>query len=79
MFRGGEEFLCVCPLLAQNTQPDVRLCPLCCRSLLRLLSHAAQVAGQLLTYTGSYMLQLLGDTEEQPPRRSHSRRGFMCG
>uniref|UniRef100_A0A452R2K4 Lipid transferase CIDEA n=1 Tax=Ursus americanus TaxID=9643 RepID=A0A452R2K4_URSAM len=49
------------------------------RSLLRLLSHAAQVTGQLLMYAGSYMLQLLGDTEEQPPRRSHSRRGFMCG
>uniref|UniRef100_A0A452R2U2 Lipid transferase CIDEA n=1 Tax=Ursus americanus TaxID=9643 RepID=A0A452R2U2_URSAM len=50
-----------------------------CTSLLRLLSHAAQVTGQLLMYAGSYMLQLLGDTEEQPPRRSHSRRGFMCG
>ncbi|XP_026342117.1 cell death activator CIDE-A isoform X1 [Ursus maritimus] len=49
------------------------------RSLLRLLSHAAQVTGQLLMYAGSYMLQLLGDTEEHPPRRSHSRRGFMCG
>ncbi|XP_004409497.1 PREDICTED: cell death activator CIDE-A [Odobenus rosmarus divergens] len=49
------------------------------RSLLRFLSHAAQVTGQLLIYTGSYMLQLLGDTEEQAPRRSPSRRGVMCG
>ncbi|XP_045881390.1 cell death activator CIDE-A isoform X1 [Meles meles] len=49
------------------------------RSLLRLVSHAAQVTGQLLIYTGSYMLQLLGDTEGPAPRRSHSRRGFMCG
>ncbi|XP_027432169.1 cell death activator CIDE-A isoform X1 [Zalophus californianus] len=48
------------------------------RSLLRFLSHAAQVTGQLLIYTGSYMLQLLGDTEEQAPRRSHSRRGVTC-
>ncbi|XP_032731676.1 cell death activator CIDE-A [Lontra canadensis] len=49
------------------------------RSLLRLMSHAAQVTGQLLIYTGSYMLQLLGDTEGPDPRRSHSRRGFTCG
>uniref|UniRef100_A0A8C7ALG7 Lipid transferase CIDEA n=1 Tax=Neovison vison TaxID=452646 RepID=A0A8C7ALG7_NEOVI len=49
------------------------------RSLLRLVSHAAQVTGQLLIYTGSYMLQLLGDTEGPAPRRSHSRRGFTCG
>ncbi|XP_025720973.1 lipid transferase CIDEA isoform X1 [Callorhinus ursinus] len=48
------------------------------RSLLRFLSHAAQVTGQLLIYTGSYMLQLLGDTEEQAPRRSPSRRGVTC-
>ncbi|CAD7675062.1 unnamed protein product [Nyctereutes procyonoides] len=34
------------------------------RSLLRLLSHAAQVTGQLLIYTSSYMLRVLGDTEE---------------
>ncbi|XP_044099577.1 cell death activator CIDE-A [Neovison vison] len=49
------------------------------RSLLRLVSHAAQVTGQLLIYTGSYMLQLLGDTEGPAPHRSHSRRGFTCG
>ncbi|XP_035578090.1 cell death activator CIDE-A-like [Zalophus californianus] len=49
------------------------------RSLLWFLSHAAQVTGQLLIYTGSYMLQLLGDTEEQAPRRSPSRRGVTCG
>ncbi|XP_032166978.1 cell death activator CIDE-A [Mustela erminea] len=49
------------------------------RSLLRLVAHAAQVTGQLLIYTGSYMLQLLGDTEGPAPRRSHSRRGFTCG
>ncbi|XP_032254942.1 cell death activator CIDE-A [Phoca vitulina] len=49
------------------------------RSLLRFLSHAAQVTGQLLIYTGSYMLQLLGDAEEQAPRRSPSRGGVMCG
>uniref|UniRef100_A0A673VRT1 Lipid transferase CIDEA n=2 Tax=Suricata suricatta TaxID=37032 RepID=A0A673VRT1_SURSU len=49
------------------------------RSLLRVLSHAAQVTGQLLIYTGTYMLQVLGDTEEQRPPRSHSRRGFTSG
>ncbi|XP_003995054.1 cell death activator CIDE-A isoform X1 [Panthera pardus] len=49
------------------------------RSLLRVLSHAAQVTGQLLIYIGTYMLQVLGDMDEQSPPRSHSRRGFTSG
>lgn len=49
------------------------------RSLLRFLSHAAQVTGQFLIYTGTYMLRLLGDTEDRTPPRSHPRRGYMCG
>ncbi|XP_024436312.2 lipid transferase CIDEA isoform X4 [Desmodus rotundus] len=35
------------------------------RSLLRFLSHAAQVTGHLLIYMGKHMLRVLGDTEEQ--------------
>ncbi|XP_054841311.1 cell death activator CIDE-A [Eublepharis macularius] len=34
------------------------------RKMLRLLSHAAQVTGQLLLCTGTYMLQLMGDCED---------------
>ncbi|XP_047684850.1 cell death activator CIDE-A isoform X1 [Prionailurus viverrinus] len=49
------------------------------RSLLRVLSHAAQVTGQLLIYIGTYMLQVLGDMDEQSPPWSHSRRGFTSG
>ncbi|KAM5222017.1 lipid transferase CIDEA [Ctenodactylus gundi] len=37
------------------------------RSLLRLLSYAAQVTGRFLVYTGTYMLHVLGDAEEEPP------------
>lgn len=49
------------------------------RSLLRFLSYTAQVTGQLLIYMGSYMLGMLGDTEEQPSLKSHSRGQFTCG
>lgn len=49
------------------------------RSLLRFLSHVAQVTGQFLIYTGTYMLRVLGDTEERASPRPHSRRGFTCG
>ncbi|XP_061451096.1 lipid transferase CIDEA isoform X2 [Rhineura floridana] len=34
------------------------------RRMLRFLSHIAQVTGQLLLYTGTYTLQLMGDYEE---------------
>ncbi|XP_004647281.1 cell death activator CIDE-A [Octodon degus] len=42
------------------------------RSLLRLLSYAAQVTGQLLLYSGSYVLRLLDDTEEPPSPKSQT-------
>ncbi|XP_006164107.2 cell death activator CIDE-A [Tupaia chinensis] len=48
------------------------------RSLLRFLSYAAQVTGQFLIYTGTYMLRVLGDAE-QPSLRSHSRGQYTCG
>ncbi|KAI5172132.1 Cell Death Activator Cide-A [Manis pentadactyla] len=35
------------------------------RSLLRFLSHTAQVTGQFLIYTGTYMLWMLSDMEER--------------
>ncbi|XP_066481791.1 lipid transferase CIDEA [Tiliqua scincoides] len=35
------------------------------RKMLRFLSHAAQVTGQLLVCTGSYVLQLMGDYDEE--------------
>ncbi|XP_062985878.1 lipid transferase CIDEA [Elgaria multicarinata webbii] len=34
------------------------------RRILRFLSHVTQITGQLLLYTGSYVLQLMGDYEE---------------
>ncbi|XP_048363131.1 cell death activator CIDE-A [Sphaerodactylus townsendi] len=34
------------------------------RKMLRLLSHAAQITGQLLLCTGTYVLQLMGDCED---------------
>ncbi|XP_067404097.1 lipid transferase CIDEA [Emydura macquarii macquarii] len=34
------------------------------RRLLRFMSHVAQITGQFLLYTGSYVLQLMGDCEE---------------
>uniref|UniRef100_A0A670IKY8 Cell death inducing DFFA like effector a n=1 Tax=Podarcis muralis TaxID=64176 RepID=A0A670IKY8_PODMU len=34
------------------------------RSILRYLSHMAQVTGHILLYTGTYVLQLTGDYEE---------------
>nr|XP_044629438.1 cell death activator CIDE-A isoform X2 [Equus asinus] len=46
------------------------------RGLLRFLSHAAQVTGQFLIYTGIYMLRVLGDTEEQASPRSRSSDEF---
>ncbi|XP_063088073.1 lipid transferase CIDEA isoform X2 [Cavia porcellus] len=36
------------------------------RSLLRLLSYAAQVTGQLLLYSGAYVLRVLDDSEKPP-------------
>ncbi|XP_010637320.1 cell death activator CIDE-A isoform X1 [Fukomys damarensis] len=38
------------------------------RSLLRLLSYAAQVTGQFLVYAGSYALRLLDDTAPPSPK-----------
>ncbi|XP_014635788.1 PREDICTED: cell death activator CIDE-A isoform X2 [Ceratotherium simum simum] len=43
------------------------------RSLMRFLSHAAQATGRFLIYTGTYMLRMLGDTEEQASPGSRSR------
>ncbi|XP_006117552.1 lipid transferase CIDEA [Pelodiscus sinensis] len=34
------------------------------RRVLRLMSHMAQITGQFLLYTGSYVLQLMGEYEE---------------
>ncbi|KAM6282718.1 lipid transferase CIDEA [Porphyrio hochstetteri] len=34
------------------------------RKVLQLLSHAAQITGQFLLYTGTYMLQLMGEYDE---------------
>ncbi|XP_062933541.1 lipid transferase CIDEA [Cynocephalus volans] len=49
------------------------------RSLMRFLSYSAQVTGQFLLYMGTYMLRVLGDTEEQPSPRSHSKARVTCG
>ncbi|KAM6217462.1 lipid transferase CIDEA [Rhynchocyon petersi] len=49
------------------------------RSILRFLSYAAQVTGQFLIYTGSYMLHMLGDPEEPLASRSKTRKKPMCG
>nr|KAF6470961.1 cell death inducing DFFA like effector a [Molossus molossus] len=46
------------------------------RSLLRFLSHAAQVTGHFLIYMGKHMLQVLGDTEEQTSPGLRSRQKF---
>ncbi|XP_042539621.1 cell death activator CIDE-A [Dipodomys spectabilis] len=43
------------------------------RSLLRFMSYASQVIGQFLIYTGTYMLRVLGDTEQQPPPQSQDQ------
>ncbi|KAM4686248.1 lipid transferase CIDEA isoform 1-T1 [Amazona ochrocephala] len=34
------------------------------RKVLQLISHAAQITGQFLLYTGTYMLQLMGEYDE---------------
>ncbi|XP_027776067.1 lipid transferase CIDEA [Marmota flaviventris] len=47
------------------------------RSLLRFLSYTSQVMGQFLVYAGTYMLRVLGDTEEQPSPKSPTRGWFM--
>nr|XP_031546059.1 cell death activator CIDE-A isoform X1 [Vicugna pacos] len=49
------------------------------RSLLRVLSHAAQVTGQFLVYAGTYMLQVLANTEEQVVAGSRCRQGVTSG
>ncbi|XP_036178799.1 cell death activator CIDE-A [Myotis myotis] len=49
------------------------------RSMLRVLSHAAQVAGHFLIYVGKHMLQVLGDTEEQTSPGLRSRHKFTIG
>ncbi|XP_006897092.1 PREDICTED: cell death activator CIDE-A [Elephantulus edwardii] len=43
------------------------------RSVLRFLSYTAQVTGQFLIYTGSYVLRMLGDPDDSPAPRSHCR------
>ena len=54
------------------------------RSRLQVLCHTTQVTRQLLIYTGTYMLQVLGDTEEQTPpghspdRGSHVDKDTHC-
>ncbi|XP_008832920.2 cell death activator CIDE-A [Nannospalax galili] len=47
------------------------------RSLLRFVSYAAQVTGQFLIYSGTYMLRALGDTEEQPSPKPYTKAWFM--
>ncbi|KAM4027908.1 lipid transferase CIDEA [Anomaloglossus baeobatrachus] len=42
------------------------------RSFLRILSHLAQVAGHLLLYCGSYILQWTEDCNERPHRRAQN-------
>ncbi|XP_040209874.1 cell death activator CIDE-A [Rana temporaria] len=42
------------------------------RSLVRLLSHLAQVAGHLLLYGGSFMMQWTEETQERRTRRTQS-------
>ncbi|XP_065485720.1 lipid transferase CIDEA isoform X2 [Caloenas nicobarica] len=37
------------------------------RKILQLMSHAAQIIGQFLLYTGTYMLQLMGEYDEDVP------------
>uniref|UniRef100_A0A8D1LWZ5 Lipid transferase CIDEA n=1 Tax=Sus scrofa TaxID=9823 RepID=A0A8D1LWZ5_PIG len=49
------------------------------RSLLRFLSHTAQVTGQCLIYMGTYMLRMLADTEEQAVPGVRPRRGLTSG
>lgn len=49
------------------------------RSLLRFLSHAAQVTGHFLIYTGKHMLRMLGDTEEQTSPGLCFRQKFTVG
>ncbi|KAJ7400214.1 Cell death activator CIDE-A [Pitangus sulphuratus] len=43
------------------------------RKVLQLISHAAQIAGQFLLYTGTFLLQLMGEYDEDDvctrPRR----------
>nr|XP_004470051.2 lipid transferase CIDEA [Dasypus novemcinctus] len=48
------------------------------RSLLRLLSYTAQVAGQFLIYAGAYVLRVIGDADEPPALRCHARGQFTC-
>ncbi|KAL6054157.1 hypothetical protein STEG23_020663 [Scotinomys teguina] len=47
------------------------------RSLLRFVSYAAQVAGQFLVCAGTYMLRVLGDSEEQPCPKPNTKGWFM--
>ncbi|XP_021006622.1 cell death activator CIDE-A isoform X1 [Mus caroli] len=47
------------------------------RNLLRFMSYAAQMTGQFLVYVGTYMLRVLGDTEEQPPPKPSTKGWFM--
>lgn len=61
----------------RNPKPDASPIFLCCRSLLRFVSYAAQVTGQFLVYAGSYMLRILGDTEEQPSPKPSTKGWFM--
>ncbi|OPJ68536.1 cell death activator CIDE-A [Patagioenas fasciata monilis] len=43
------------------------------RKILQLMSHAAQIIGQFLLYTGTYMLQLMGEYDEDVPCRRSRR------
>ncbi|XP_047649623.1 cell death activator CIDE-A isoform X3 [Phacochoerus africanus] len=49
------------------------------RSLLRFLSHTAQVTGQCLIYMGTYVLRMLADSEEQAVPGVRPRRGLTSG
>ncbi|XP_030692424.2 lipid transferase CIDEA isoform X1 [Globicephala melas] len=49
------------------------------RSLLLFLSHTAQMTGQCLVHTGTYMLRVLADTEERAVPSPRPRRGITSG
>ena len=61
------------------THGSVTTDSLCYRSLLRFLSHAAQVTGQCLVHMGTYMLRVLAETEEQAVPGSRPWRGIKRG
>lgn len=66
----------LCPTGWTATAPDR---PISCRSLLWFLSHTAQMTGQCLVHTGTYMLRVLADTEERAMPSPRPRGGITSG